>query len=117
MKSGKTEATVRVCVGFRRHRNRKDKQVKQKLLFAAWRVGGTPVEIRERYRQRFGIEASFRQLRQARIPGRTDLRGLNWEAGVMHTVLESLDIGELKGVRSGGMGRLLKCGPNCWTSM
>jgi hypothetical protein len=67
MKSGKKEATVRVCVGFRRHRNRKDKQVKQKLLFAAWRVGGTPVEIRERYRQRFGIETSFRQLRQARI--------------------------------------------------
>jgi hypothetical protein len=60
--------TVTVSVGYRRHKNRKDgKQVKQKLLFAAWRVTGSPTEIRERYRQRFGIETSFRQLRQARI--------------------------------------------------
>jgi IS4 transposase len=36
-------------------------------LFAAWRVKGSPTEIRERYRKRFGIETSFRQLRQARI--------------------------------------------------
>jgi len=67
MKSGKQQTTVSVCVGYRRHRNRKDKQVRQKLLFAAWRVRGTPVETRERYRRRFGIETSFRQLRQARI--------------------------------------------------
>ena len=63
-----TPATVSVCVGYRTHKNRKDgKQVKQKLLFAAWRVKGSPTEIRECYRKRFGIEASFRQLRQARI--------------------------------------------------
>jgi IS4 transposase len=31
------------------------------------RVGGSPTEIRERYRKRFGIETSFRQMRQARI--------------------------------------------------
>lgn len=68
MKNGKREATVSVCVGYRRHRNRKDrKQVKQKMLFAAWRVSGSPTEIRERYRRRFGIETSFRQMRQARI--------------------------------------------------
>jgi len=67
MKSGKQQATVSVCVGYRRHRNRKDKQVKQKLLFAAWRVHGSPVETRERYRRRFGIETSYRQMRQARI--------------------------------------------------
>jgi len=68
MKNGKRQVTISVCVGFRRHRNRKDrKQVKQKLLFAAWRVHGSPVEIRERYRKRFGIETSFRQMRQARI--------------------------------------------------
>jgi putative transposase len=68
MKNGKRQVTVSVCVGYRTHKNRKDgKQVKQKLLFAAWRMQGSPTEIRERYRKRFGIEASFRQLRQARI--------------------------------------------------
>ena len=37
------------------------------MLFAAWRVHGSPTDIRERYRLRFGIETSFRQMRQARI--------------------------------------------------
>lgn len=64
----KQQATISVCVGYRRHRNRRDgKQKSQKLLFAAWRVHGSPVEIRERYRRRFGIETSYRQMRQARI--------------------------------------------------
>lgn len=68
MKNGKRHVTIRVCVGYRRHRNRKDrKQVKQKLLFAAWKVNGSPTQIRERYRKRFGIETSYRQMRQARI--------------------------------------------------
>lgn len=68
MKNQKQEVTVQVCVGYRRHKNRKDgKQVRQKLLFAAWRVNGAPTEIRELYRKRFGIETSYRQMRQARI--------------------------------------------------
>lgn len=68
MKNKKQQVTVSVCVGYRRHRHRKDgKQKKQKLLFAAWLVHGSPTEIRERYRMRFGIETSFRQMRQARI--------------------------------------------------
>jgi putative transposase len=68
LKNRKRQATISVCVNYRRHRNRKDrKQVKQKLLFAAWRVKGSPTEIRERYRLRFGIETSYRQLRQARV--------------------------------------------------
>jgi hypothetical protein len=68
MKNRKQEVTISVCVGYRRHRNRKDgKQVSQKLLFAAWRVTGSPTEIREQYRKRFGIETSYRQMRQARI--------------------------------------------------
>jgi hypothetical protein len=68
MKNKKRQVAVSVCVGYRTHKNRKDgKQVKQKLLFAAWRVTGSPTEIRQRYRKRFGIETSFRQLRQARI--------------------------------------------------
>jgi hypothetical protein len=68
MNHGKQELSIKVCVGYRRHRKRKDgKQRSQKLLFAAWRVGGSPTEIRARYRKRFGIETSFRQMRQARI--------------------------------------------------
>jgi len=68
MKNRKKQVPVSVCVGYRRHRNRKDgKQVKQKLLFAAWRMRGSPTEIRERYRKRFGIETSYRQMRPARI--------------------------------------------------
>ena len=68
LKNGKKQVPISVCVGYRRHRNRKDrKQVKQKLLFGAWRISGSPTEIRERYRKRFGIETSYRQLRQARI--------------------------------------------------
>lgn len=68
LKNRKRQATISVCVGYRRHRNRKDrKQVKQKLLFAAWRVHGSPTDIRQRYRLRFGIETSYRQLRQARV--------------------------------------------------
>ena len=68
MKSGKQEVTFSVCGGYRRYRNRKDgKRRRQKLLFAAWRVGGSPTDIRERYRKRFGIETSYRQRRQGRI--------------------------------------------------
>lgn len=66
MKNRKQQVTFRICVGYRT--NRKDgKRVQKKLLFAAWRVNGTPTEIRQRYRLRFGIETSYRQMRQARI--------------------------------------------------
>jgi IS4 transposase len=37
------------------------------VLFGAWRVRGSTREVHRRYRTRFGIEASYRQLRQARI--------------------------------------------------
>ena len=68
LKNGKREVTIKVCVGYRTHKNRKDKKrVQQKLLFGAWRVSGCPTKIREQYRQRFGIESSYRQLRQAKI--------------------------------------------------
>jgi hypothetical protein len=68
MKNGKQEVSLSVCVNYRTHKNRKDrKQVKQKLLFAAWRVKGAPTYIRTLYRTRFGIETSYRQMRQARI--------------------------------------------------
>jgi len=50
---------------FKHHRTKKRRN--KKLLYAVWRVSGSPVEIRERYRKRFGIETSYRQLREARI--------------------------------------------------
>jgi hypothetical protein len=68
LKHKNQEIPVSICVGYRTHKNRKDKKRKQqKLLFAAFGVRGTPTEIRERYRKRFGIETSYRQLRQAKI--------------------------------------------------
>jgi len=79
MKSGNRQVTFSVCGGYRRHRNRKDgKQRRQKLLFAAWRVHGSPTEIRKRYRRRFGIETSYRQMRQARIYTCTRSPRLRW---------------------------------------
>jgi hypothetical protein len=68
LKNGKRQVTIRVCVAYRTHRNRKDgKRKQQKLLFGAWGVRGTPTDVREDYRKRFGIESSYRQRRQARI--------------------------------------------------
>jgi DDE family transposase len=68
LRRGEQSATIGVCVSYRSYRHHKTKKRRsQKLLFAAWRLRGTPTEIRERYRRRFGIESSYRQLRQARI--------------------------------------------------
>jgi hypothetical protein len=68
LSNGKEVVPLSICVAYRSYYNRKKKQRgQQKLVFAAWRVRGTPMEIRERYRKRFGIESSFRQMRQARI--------------------------------------------------
>lgn len=68
LKSGKQEVSLSVCVAYRTHKNRKDgKRKQQKLLFAGWKVKGSPQEIRRMYRRRFGIESSYRQWRQARI--------------------------------------------------
>ena len=49
LKSKTRAVTIRVCVAYRTRKNRKDgKRVQQKLLFGAWRVGGSPTEIRKR---------------------------------------------------------------------
>ena len=68
LKNKQRKVSIRVCVAYRTHKNRQSgKRSTQKLLFGAWRVHGSPTEIRDRYRTRFGIETSYRQLRQARI--------------------------------------------------
>lgn len=60
--------TFQVCVAYRSfQRRKKSTREYKKLLFAAWRVTGSPTWVREQYRLRFGIETSYRQLRQARI--------------------------------------------------
>ena len=67
MKHEKRQLKISVCVGYRRYRTKDGKQRHQKLLFAAWRVHGSPTEIRELCRRRFGIETSFRQMRKVKI--------------------------------------------------
>ncbi|MBC7812359.1 MAG: transposase [Burkholderiales bacterium] len=68
MKGGQRQVTLQICVTYRTRKNRKTgKRLQQKLLYGAWQMNGAPTEIRERYRTRFGIETSYRQMRQARI--------------------------------------------------
>jgi hypothetical protein len=65
---GRATVTFVVVVAYKSYRHKKSgRRRSKKLLFAAWRVRGTPVEIRELYRKRFAIESSYRQLGQARI--------------------------------------------------
>jgi hypothetical protein len=68
MKSKGAAATFSVCVCYKTYlHHRTSKRCKKKLVYAAWGVGGAPVELREMYRKRFGIETSYRQRREARI--------------------------------------------------
>jgi hypothetical protein len=68
LKRAKQEVKISVCVCYhgycRRHGGRRRQQ---KLFQGAWRGRGAPREIHRRSRTRFGIEASYRQIRQARI--------------------------------------------------
>lgn len=68
LQRGQRMVRLSICVAYRSYKHHRDgRQKSQKLLFAAWRVHGSPTEIREMYRRRFGIESSYRQRRQARI--------------------------------------------------
>ena len=68
LRSGKTHVSFSVCICWKmvRHPHRKTAHRKV-MLYACWRVRGTPKEIRDLYRRRFGIEASYRQLGKYRI--------------------------------------------------
>jgi hypothetical protein len=58
---------VTVAVAHKSYRHRKSgRRHTRKLLYATWRVGGTPVATRDLYRTRFGVESSYRQLGQVR---------------------------------------------------
>ncbi len=64
----KVSVTFHVVVAYKSYKHHKTgRRHSKKLLYAVWGVSGAPVEIRELYRKRFGIEASYRQLGQARI--------------------------------------------------
>ena len=66
LKNRQRQVRITVVVAYRSYRTG-TRRVAQKLLFGVWNVGGDPQFIRALYRTRFGIEASYRQLRQARI--------------------------------------------------
>ena len=62
------QATVSVCmaVTYRRRRHRKRRRIT--LVYVYWGCQPpSPHWVRETYRQRFGIESSYRQMNQARI--------------------------------------------------
>jgi DDE family transposase len=64
----KVSLRFHVVVAYKSYtHHRTQRRRHKKLLYAVWRVSGSPVAIRELYRRRFGIESSYRQLRQARI--------------------------------------------------
>jgi Transposase DDE domain len=59
---------VSICVASKSYTHTKSgKRNTKKLLYAVHKVRGTPYEIRENYRKRFGIETTYRQLNEARI--------------------------------------------------
>jgi len=109
LKNKKSEVTIKICVAYRTHKNRKDgKRVQQKLLFGAWRVGGTPTEIRTRYRKRFGIESSYRQMRQARIYTCTRDPHLRLTFVVVSLMLRNLWVWIHQTLLSEGKGKSMK---------
>jgi len=63
------KATIQVCVKCRNLRGERHKHGRQALVYGSWGLspssGQWPYET---YRLRFGIETSYRQLHQARIP-------------------------------------------------
>jgi putative transposase len=66
--SGKTSATVRIAVHCGNYRGQWKKHGRYAWVYAYWGFKPTSTRwIADTYRQRFGIEASYRQLKEARI--------------------------------------------------
>ncbi len=65
----KERATVHVCVQCRNRRGERGKQGREALVYAygGGLEPGSSRRVQETYRQRFGIEISYRQMEQARI--------------------------------------------------
>jgi hypothetical protein len=70
---GKLQARVDVCVA----RGKEKKGKERRLVYACWGLTSwSPAQVREAYRKRFGIEASYRQLGQCL--GRTSSTNEGW---------------------------------------
>lgn len=62
------KATVAVCVKCCNCAGQRGRHGRQKLVYAFWGLEPSSCQwVQERYRRRFGIESSYRQLHQARI--------------------------------------------------
>ncbi len=60
-------ATVRICVHCRNRRGRRGKHGRERLVYAYWGWSPpAPDQVSELYRDRFGIETSYRQMNQCR---------------------------------------------------
>jgi putative transposase len=59
--------TVSICVHVRYRAGRRGQQGKERLVYAYWGWQPTqPRQVSELYRERFGIETSYRQMNQGR---------------------------------------------------
>ena len=68
LRSGKRQVQLKICVASKGMiHSKKKKRITKKLMYAIHRVRLTPLEIRELYRRRFGIETTYRQMQEARI--------------------------------------------------
>jgi hypothetical protein len=64
----KRPARVGICVKCRYYRGQWHRHGKQRLIYAFWGLRPPSFDwVKETYRQRFGIETTYRQLHQARI--------------------------------------------------
>jgi putative transposase len=66
-RSGSQSVDFHLVINYKSgcHRRTKKRTVK-KMFFASWKVRLSPTRVRNTYRQRFGIETSYRQLNQSR---------------------------------------------------
>lgn len=61
-------ATVGVCIACDNQRGRRGRHGRRTLVYAYWGLEpSSPSWVRQTYRERFGIETSYRQMNQARI--------------------------------------------------
>ena len=66
--AGKQHATVSICVHCGNQRGRRKKRGRYAWVYAYWGIKpGSTQWVADTYRSRFGIETSYRQLREARI--------------------------------------------------
>lgn len=66
--AGKQKATVSICVHCGNHRGKRKKRGRYAWVYAYWGIKPRSTRwMKDTYRSRFGIEASYRQLNEARI--------------------------------------------------